>query len=475
MSIEMSVEMPEMSARVTQGRVAFALSFVVLLAWRCGGWAVDVVVTPRQAIGEVTWEQRAMLRGVVRRIVDDHEHESMRRYFPEGGLFSLSFTGFALAAAARTDQERAHARETILTLLRLTDEERDVDPFASWGRNHGPWRGVIYAGHRNLLRAAYVELGGDDARVLAAYASESADLVRRFRAAPSANLESFPHQVWPVDNVVALESLRWHDEHTGSSAGREVIARWTSSMKARIDRKTGLFVSEIDVAGTKVRDGPRGCALSWMFAFLPALDPELAATLWKEYATTWGIDVIGMRGLREWPPGVRGHVDADTGPIVAGIGAAASAFGVAAARANGDADLFARMVLPLEIMTAPSFTWRGEKELFGGHVLLADVLSVWSRTGRAVDGESVAAVAPPLAPTLVAVALLLAPLALAARTAARSWRRRSRAGARWVVYTHVVIAVLTIALDVTLVLPFIVSMAIDSRERMGHGRDARAT
>jgi len=456
---------PSRERSVTRGRAAFALCVAALLTWRCGGWAADVVVTPRQAIGEApTLEQRAMLRGIRRRI-DEGEHAEMRRWFPEGGLFSLSFTAFTFAATSGDDEElQAEARSAILELLARSELEAAQDPFASWGDT--PWRGVIYEGHRNLMRAAYVATGGDSPTILDDYHRATADLARRFLAAPSGNLESYPDRIWPVDNVVALESLRLHDAQFGTTIGAEAIARWSRLTRQCIDPETGLLVSEIDVWGAHVRDGPRGCALSWMMAFLPALDGELARSQWALYRDRWSVNVLGMRGLREWPPGQRGHVDADTGPIVLGIGGAASAFGVAAAHANGDGDTFARMVLPLEIMTAPSFNWRGEKQLLGGRVLLADVLSVWARTWVPLDAprEVRGAATPPLAPTLLAVALLLAPVGVAWRIAFRTVRGRGDRGARWVACAHVVIALAAMALDATLLIPIAASAALDALE-----------
>ena len=455
-----------MTARpATRGRLVLAVCFAALLTWRCGGWASSVVVTSRQAIHQgPTVEQRAALRGI-RRGIDDGEHADMRRLFPEGGLFSLSFTGFAVAAMSRdTPELESDARPVLLDLLALSELEAAHGPFPAWGE--GDWHGVIFEGHRNLLRAAYVAVGGDDPAVVDEYHRSSSDLAARFLAAPGGNLESYPGQVWPVDNVAALESLRLHDVQFGTTTGRAAIARWSREMRARVDATTGLLVSEIDVAGGVVRDGPRGCALSWMLAFLPMLDADLARDQWRTYRGGWSIDVAGMRGFREWPPGERGHVDADTGPIVGGIGAAASAFGVAAASANGDRDMFPRMVLPLEIATAPSFDWRGEKRLYGGHVLLADVLALWGRTWRPLDTprRPLAASRPPLVPLAVAVALLLAPVAIGWVIVHRAWRARAHRGSRWVAGAHVLIALAALALDTTLLVPFIASACIDIAE-----------
>jgi hypothetical protein len=50
-----------------------------------------------------------------------------------------------------------------------------------------------------------------------------------------------------------------------------------------------------------------------------------------------------MVGFREWPPGVERKGDADSGPIIMGIGTAASAFALAGARSQGDVLLAAQL------------------------------------------------------------------------------------------------------------------------------------
>ncbi len=429
-------------------RAVCAVTVFILVASRCGVQACC-------AVTDSEFEAGARTRSVLRRLHDD-EHRVMRRYFPEGGLFSLSFAGFALAARAvrsNDDQLRAQARAELPFLLQQTMGERDVDPFSSWGND--PGRGVIWEGHRNLLRAAYVAVGGDDPQIVADFHVGSEHLARAFLAAPSANLESFPHQVWPVDNVVALESLRLHDVFFGT-AHAAAIARWLARERRLLDA-TGLPVSEIDLDGERVRDGPRGCALSWTLAFLPALDPALAASLWSTYRSSWSVDVAGLRGFREWPPGRDGVTDADSGPVVSGIGAAASAFGVAAAAANGDDSFRVRMLLALDALTFPGPDVRGELALFGGHVLLADVLALWTSTWTRLDAPRTATFAPwsqaPGAAFLV-VLFLLTPVFVVGALGVGPLRAARGAtleeGEQRVIAAVVTVAVIVVAADLSL-------------------------
>ncbi len=418
-------------------RIVVSALALGLIAMHCGTCACDVAV-PASGL-----EQRALLRGLERRI-DDGEQARMRRIFPEGGLFTLSFTGFSLVnmAVARPGDEafRAHARDEVKALLEKTDAERDVSPFSSWGRRErrtltGPrsgarstprasWRGAILEGHQNLLRAGYVLLGGDDVDVVRDFHDTSSALHRRFLRAPSGAIESFWHRTWYVDNAVALESLRLHDVIYGTDLYARPYARFREGLTAHTDARARLPASEVSLDGTRTLDGPRGCALSWLLAFQP--DPAMYA----RYRRIFGKDVLGMRGFREVPPWRTHRADVDSGPIVDGVGAAASAFGVAAARRNGDVDTLARMELPLTILTAPALTLHGDEELFGGQLVLADALSLWARTVTPWDAPvALERARPPFLPALVAFLLAMAPVALAAFALRRSVApRRSSAG-----------------------------------------------
>src|SRR5262249_1728365 len=152
-----------------------------IVAMHCGTCACAMAAPSSSLL------QRAELRSIERRIDDDAAHTRMRNGFPEGGLFTLSFTGFAIAniAAANPDDNdfHAHAGSELAKLLALSEAERDVEPFRSWGARNGRWRGVILEGHQNLLRAAYVSVGGDDPTIVTAFHTTSAQLASLFALA----------------------------------------------------------------------------------------------------------------------------------------------------------------------------------------------------------------------------------------------------------------------------------------------------
>lgn len=100
--------------------------------------------------------------------------------------------------------------------------------------------------------------------------------------------------------------------------------------------KDGLPVSEV-VGATPTSWLPRGCALSFTVRYLAEADPQRALALWNRYRQQFLVEQFLITGFREWPLGTDRPADADSGPIVHGVGAAASAFGIAAARHAGRA------------------------------------------------------------------------------------------------------------------------------------------
>jgi len=109
-----------------------------------------------------------------------------------------------------------------------------------------------------------------------------------------------------------------------------------------VDAKLGLPWSEVTGRGPGARL-PRGCALSWQTRYLREFDAALAARWWKQYRAHYVVDRVALVGFREWPPGVSRRADDDSGPIVNGVGAAATALAIPAARAMGD-DLLASRI-----------------------------------------------------------------------------------------------------------------------------------
>jgi hypothetical protein len=380
----------------TPGSLLVCGFVLALLLWWTGTWIWGLVSTSEEKWnGPPPLEADAQWRAL-RDWVGSDQAIRMGKFFPEGRLFTFSFYGFALInmATARPDDAefRAEIVKELERLIPIVTDLEDELPF-SVNAFMKPTGGIIAAGHRNLLRAGYALLGGQNEAFIRAFHEESALIEAEFREAKIPLIESYPHNWWPVDNFCAQESLRLHDVLYGTdySEARNRFLQW---VRDHLDPETGMMVMQVVDDGT-VLDGPRGCGLSWSLAFLPALDPNLARELYQRYRNHWFIFFGGATGIREWPEGVEGRqMDADSGPVVVGIGAGASGLGIAAAKANGDWDNFERMVRGMELLAFPVWTLNGEKHYFARQAILCDVLALWGRTMHPWDQSAVNVSAP---------------------------------------------------------------------------------
>ncbi|HII17272.1 TPA: hypothetical protein HA361_05130 [Candidatus Woesearchaeota archaeon] len=77
--------------------------------------------------------------------------------------------------------------------------------------------------------------------------------------------------------------------------------------------------------------------------------PEQANGLWNLYKQEFFQDYGIIGGFGEWPIGIDKGADIDSGPIVNGIGAAATAFGIASAKHMGDMNTYNKLVRTLHV------------------------------------------------------------------------------------------------------------------------------
>jgi len=372
---------------VSPGSLLVRAFLAASIVWFLVPWAGCLPFADGEAwYGSVPLEARAQLTSIRRRLARGCA-DDMNSLFPEGKLFSYAFYGFALVnvATAAPDDEtfRSHAIAELERVIPIAEAQVNAPQFGS-AQRLVPRGGVIPAGQTNLLRAGYVLVGGKDDAIISSFHDTSALLHRAFAASPIAMLATYPGLIWPVDNCCALESLRLHDVTYGT-AYATACERWERWMTERLDAASGMMVAQVTKRGHVV-DGPRGCALSWSLALMPGFAPRLARSQYERYRSEWFVHVLGMTGAGEWYPGQEGVMDADTGPVLFGIGAAASGIGIAAAKANGDAANLTGMLRGLEVLAVPTWDATG-KEYFLGGVLLADELALWGKTIRVWDRD----------------------------------------------------------------------------------------
>jgi hypothetical protein len=259
---------------------------------------------------------------------------------PEWGLFTLSFSTYALAnLAAQQPDLRPEAAATVAQAIQvaLTDPIREpFEPQVPGEAAEPALPGsVLYLGHLNLMLGCHRQLVPNSPyRHL--HDSLSAALAARYQQEPSGNLPSYPGRRWLPDNTVALASLAQHSRLTGSShadAGSRWVAR---ARRAWLDPKTGLLASMVDAAG-RPSEEPRGSHLGWSIWFLAQVDAAFARQQYALYQQHHSTNLGALRLYSEFADSYEtGAGNVDSGPLILGYGIPATAFAFADAVALGD-------------------------------------------------------------------------------------------------------------------------------------------
>ena len=232
-------------------------------------------------------------------------------------LVSLSMAGIAAKNLGRTEELGWLTRRALDADVRAFDTRAwKSDALSSLDGADGH---AGYLGHVGLLLA--LECGAQHAavrrRVLGA-------LERRYAAAPDALLETYPGLKWVPDNAVTLAAVAEGARCEGRAVpARAWLERWPR------DTKTGLLKFT-------PRAGPRASGAGWNSYYLHSVDAAAARAQFEAAERVFLFDAVpGLAAWREYPLGVKGSGDVDSGPLVFGLSPSGTGFGIAGASLYG--------------------------------------------------------------------------------------------------------------------------------------------
>jgi hypothetical protein len=233
-----------------------------------------------------------------------------------------------------------YARETIEAAADLV-----LDPaHHTWVKTH--W-GADYLHRENVFfRAMLIQamMAREnlirDGRDLPMLRDQVETLSSELDAAPHGLLNDYPAECYPIDVFAAVAMIRRADSLLGTDHSAFVERQRRAFSGSLVDAcgLPGYFAAP---KSGQLEDSSRGIGNSYVLIYCPELYPDWAPDWYDRYVKGFWQHRMGAAGFREYArdvPGKDWFYDVDAGPVIAGFGPAANAYGVAAARANGRFD-----------------------------------------------------------------------------------------------------------------------------------------
>lgn len=320
----------------------------------------------------------------LREALDTGAGHEAQQLFPEGYFFLHALYGLSwveLGMREPPGERRATASREARWALGRLDSPDGRAPFSP---GLTPPYGVFYQGWCNWLRGGVLALqppGQRDPAEVRRFATGSAALGRTFDASGTPFLEAYPGQAWPVDSTVAVASLRLHDALLPPRFGA-TTGRWLREARRRLDPRTGLLPHRADPATGEPAEVARGTSQSIIQRFLVDIDPAFAREQYARFRERYVVTPLGLGpAVREYPAGVEGPADVDSGPLPLGVSLSATAVTLGAAQAHGDAPLAAALANYGELAGLPLDTPATKRYAFG-LLPIGDAFLAWSKTAR---------------------------------------------------------------------------------------------
>lgn len=341
-------------------RLAGVLCALLVLV-RGPKWAVSYDA-PSHFRGDFSMQERA-LRSVERRVASLHAArfgQSDATF--EGEWLIVAYLGSALTAG-HVARAYPSLRPRAVALLRtiadglLTPRVRAFDRGQWSGEDPldglgGPHSHLAWVGYSNVAFSVLRRFDPEGPHA-ARNDALTAHLVRHYEAAGDAGLVlTYPGNLFPADNAVAVASIALHGRATGTDHSR-VLRRFGETLRQRyVEPRSGLLYQRLDPDTLRPVDTPRASGTAYSAWFLAYADPPLARTLYEATARMHRT-ALGFGAIREHPDG-SWRADLDSGPVLFGVGVSPSGFALAASRMHGDEARFTSLYATAQLFGMPA-------------------------------------------------------------------------------------------------------------------------
>lgn len=298
------------------------------------------------------------------------------------GTFTMAALGLGHVALHHPGKTSGYIPTLERCAEELTSKATNAFGTAAWGTfgfdGLPGGRGHAYLGYSNLA-LSMVRLIHPTTRFARMHDDLTEALAKRLYEAPHGLFETYPGEAYPADISMVAASIALHDCATGSPT-RTWWDSWKKAFSRWIDPPSGLVFQSADVQIGRPVAPPRASGTALAAFATSFVDKQLSEQLYQALARARD-DLLGYGGIREYPAGVEGSGDIDSGPVVFGVSVSATGFALSSAKLHGDSSLFTQLFRTTDFWGVPMQRPHGQRYLSGGPlgnaILLAMTTATW--------------------------------------------------------------------------------------------------
>ncbi len=310
--------------------------------------------------------------------------DRMQKIYPEGyvfinALYGLAWCELSLADSKDTALKSRALNEALYAYNNLSSEKAKKH----FPKNVIPEYGIFYNGWKNYLlsRILTVDTAFEKSEIyITAYKNQSASISDALKSLDSPYLESYKEHCWPADMCVAVASLSNFDKIFGQKYNSQITA-WLNDIKERVDPSTNMLPHKVDYESGKALQRTRGSSSGLSLRMLAEIDTDFARNQYHLFDSLFIEKTLGLPYIREYPKGVDGSGDIDSGPVIFGVGFSATIVMIGTYAMYENHELAQQQYKGIHALGFSSEN-ESQKQYVFGQFPMADAFIAW---GRATD------------------------------------------------------------------------------------------
>lgn len=315
-----------------------------------------------------------------RAALDSGSPADMQKLFPEGFYFSYLFHGLTWVELAMRDE--THSEQAITEAMDCMAKLESAEGRAVFPPNLPPDHGMFYSAWKCMLRAGIVVVQkGTDADQLRQLRHECDAIRDAIQSSPTPFLASYEYSAWPCDTVPAIHALSSYDRITGEGRYKSAIDEWLKNAWERLDPQTNLLPHTAGLPAGRSGGVARATSQVIILRYLPDIDAAAAKQQYTRFRERFLTTFVGAPCVLEYPSGVTGPGDVDSGPLIFGRSLVGTVMMMAIAQVYDDQSLADAIAIAGETVGLP-WTWGRKKQYVAGAMPVGDIIVAYAHVAR---------------------------------------------------------------------------------------------